>query len=88
MNHKLFKRLVAVLMASILLLGTLSGAMPVAAAGEFSAAFANDYAEVGVPMTLVTRSKDPALFTSSRRLEIDQYYECEKMFEEAFFAQK
>ena len=43
---------------------------------------------VGVPMTLVTRSKDPALFTSSRRLEIDQYLECEKMFEESFFAAK
>jgi 4-hydroxy-tetrahydrodipicolinate synthase len=40
---------------------------------------------VGVPMSLVTRSKDPALFTSSRRLEIDQYFQCEKMFEEAFF---
>ena len=37
---------------------------------------------VGVPMSLVTRSKDPALFTSSRRLEIDQFYVCEKMFEE------
>lgn len=37
---------------------------------------------VGVPMSLVTRSKDPALFTSSRRLEIDQFYACEKMFEE------
>ena len=43
---------------------------------------------VGVPMSLVTRSKDPALFTSSRRLEIDQYFECEKMFEEAFFGAK
>jgi 4-hydroxy-tetrahydrodipicolinate synthase len=43
---------------------------------------------VGVPMSLVTRSKDPALFTSSRRLEIDQFLECEKMFEEAFFAAK
>ena len=43
---------------------------------------------VGVPMSLVTRSKDPALFTSSRRLEIDQYFECEKMFEENFFAAK
>ena len=43
---------------------------------------------VGVPMSLVTRSKDPALFTSSRRLEIDQYYECEKMFEENFFGAK
>ena len=28
---------------------------------------------VGVPMSLVTRSKDPALFTSSRRLEIEQF---------------
>ena len=37
---------------------------------------------VGVPMSLVTRSKDPALFTASRRLEIDQFYVCEKMFEE------
>ena len=52
MNHKLFKRLVAVLMASILLLGTLSGAVPAAAAEEFGAAFANAYAEVGVPLTL------------------------------------
>ena len=43
---------------------------------------------VGVPMTLVTRSKDPALFTSSRRLEIDQFLACEKMFEESFFAEK
>ena len=40
---------------------------------------------VGVPMSLVTRSKDPALFTSSRRLEIEQFLECEKMFEESFF---
>ncbi len=40
---------------------------------------------VGVPMTLVTRSKDPALFTGSRRLEIDQYYACEQMFAESFF---
>ena len=42
---------------------------------------------VGVPMTLVTRSKDPALFTSSRRLEIDQFYACEKMFAKAFFGE-
>ena len=61
MNHKLFKRLVAVLMASILLLGTLSGAMPVAAAREFSAAFANDYAEVGVPMTLDVQGASGAI---------------------------
>ena len=40
---------------------------------------------VGVPMTLTTRSKDPALFTSSRVLEIDQFLECEKMFEKSFF---
>ena len=43
---------------------------------------------VGVPMTLVTRSKDPALFTSSRRLEIDQFLACEQMFEESFFGAK
>ena len=40
---------------------------------------------VGVPMTLTTRSKDPALFTSSRRLEIDQFRACEEMFAESFF---
>ena len=40
---------------------------------------------VGVPMALTTRSKDPALFTGSRRLEIDQFLACERMFDKAFF---
>ena len=42
---------------------------------------------VGVPMTLMTRTKDPALMTGSRRLEIDQFYECEKMFARSFFGE-
>ena len=42
---------------------------------------------VGVPMTLVTRTKDPALMTGSRKLEIDQFYECEKMFARSFFGE-
>ena len=42
---------------------------------------------VGVPMTLVTRTKDPALLTGSRRLEIDQFYACEKMFAKSFFGE-
>lgn len=42
---------------------------------------------VGVPMTLMTRTKDPALMTGSRRLEIDQFYECEKMFARQFFGE-
>ena len=43
---------------------------------------------VGVPMTLNSRVKDPALFTSSRRLEIDQFLACERMFEDWFFDEK
>ena len=42
---------------------------------------------VGVPMTLVTRTKDPALLTGSHRLEIDQFCECEKMFTKDFFGE-
>ena len=40
---------------------------------------------VGVPMALTTRTKDPALMTASRRLEIDQFLACEKLFEKCFF---
>ena len=42
---------------------------------------------VGVPMALTTRTKDPALLTGSRRLEIEQFLECEKMFAKAFFGE-
>ena len=42
---------------------------------------------VGVKMDLMTRSKDPALMTGSRLLEIDQFYECEKMFTKRFFGE-
>jgi len=40
---------------------------------------------VGVPMELASRTKDPALLTGSRRLEIDQFYACEQMFAKHFF---
>jgi len=40
---------------------------------------------VGVPMDLMTRTKDPALFTHNRIMEIDQFYACEEMFKKAFF---
>lgn len=53
---------------------------------------------MGVPMTLVTRSREPleltngkvtaatpAQYPSSRIIEIDQFYACEQMFRKAFF---
>jgi hypothetical protein len=54
---------------------------------------------MGVPMTLVTRTRKPEELTagkvlkatadqypSSKIIEIDQFYACEQMFREAFFA--
>ncbi|MBO7729010.1 MAG: hypothetical protein J6S50_10910 [Oscillospiraceae bacterium] len=53
---------------------------------------------MGVPMTLVTRTRKPDELTwgkvttataeqypSSRIIEIDQFYACEQMFRKAFF---
>ncbi len=39
----------------------------------------------GVPMTLVTRSKDPREMTKSRKLEIEQFRAVTQMFREMFF---
>ena len=61
MNHKLFKRLGAVLLAGVMLFGALPGllapltveaAETVAETGSFSAAFSGSYAKVGQPMTV------------------------------------
>ena len=54
---------------------------------------------MGVPMTLVTRTRKPEELTagkvltataeqypSSKIIEIDQFYACEQMFRKAFFA--
>lgn len=40
---------------------------------------------IGVPMELTTRTKDPALLTGSKRLEIEQFCACEEMFRKHFF---
>ena len=61
MKHKLIKKLGAALLTGVMLLGTLSGPLApltaaavelAAEAGEFSVAFAGNYAKVGQPMTL------------------------------------
>ena len=55
MNQKLLKRLGALVLAAVMLLGLLSGPLSVLASAEevpFSAAFADAYAQVGKPMTL------------------------------------
>ena len=54
---------------------------------------------MGVPMTLVTRTRKPeeltagkvtsattAQYPSSKIIEIDQFYACEQMFRQSFFA--
>lgn len=40
---------------------------------------------MGVKMDLMTRTKDAALLTGSKKLEIDQFYACEQMFIKHFF---
>ena len=42
---------------------------------------------MGVKMDLMTRTKDAALLTGSKRLEIDQFYACEQMFIKRFFGE-
>lgn len=40
---------------------------------------------MGVKMDLMTRTKDAALLTGSKKLEIDQFYACEQMYIKHFF---
>lgn len=39
----------------------------------------------GVAMDLMTRTKDAALLTASKKMEIDQFYQCENLFKQHFF---
>ena len=66
MNHKHPKRLVSMLLAGVILLGLLSGALaPLPAAATetegFSAAFAGAYAKVGQPMTVEVQNASGAV---------------------------
>ena len=40
---------------------------------------------MGVPMDLMTRTKDAALLTGSKKLEIDQFYNIEQRYIKHFF---